>query len=136
MPDILVAMDGSEYADRAALWALNMARQEDATVHLLCVVDERELAKSSFSSSQLMTITVQDESRARVQQAAEKARMLGVDVETAVVRGVPETTILEYADDVSADVLVVGEHGDHSKHLGGVGKRVTKSSDCETVVVS
>lgn len=63
------------------------------------------------------------------------ARGSGVEVEGTHRHGVPHELILEYADDVDAVTIVVGQHGDHTKHLGGVGRRVAEESDREVVVV-
>lgn len=51
-------------------------------------------------------------------------RGLDVDVEGEVRHGIPKDVILEYAEEVGADCIVVGEHGNHSEHLGGVGRRL------------
>jgi nucleotide-binding universal stress UspA family protein len=59
-----------------------------------------------------------------------------VPVETAVKHGVPVDVVLDYAHDVDADVVFVGEHGDHDNHLGGVGRRVADAADCEVVVAT
>ncbi|MFC7027366.1 hypothetical protein ACFQH8_07340 [Halomicroarcula sp. GCM10025710] len=44
--------------------------------------------------------------------------------------------MLEYADEVDADVIVVGEHGDHEEHFSGVGKKVASTYDRDVVVVT
>ncbi|MFC7225773.1 universal stress protein [Salinirubellus salinus] len=50
--------------------------------------------------------------------------------------GVPPDEILAYADRIDASVIVVGEHGEHAEHFGGVGRAVADRADREVVVVS
>jgi nucleotide-binding universal stress UspA family protein len=63
------------------------------------------------------------------------AEARGVSVAGDTRRGTPEDVILAYADEVDADLVVIGEHGDHDEHFSGVGRRVNDASTREVVVV-
>ncbi|WP_242492968.1 universal stress protein, partial [Halogeometricum borinquense] len=43
--------------------------------------------------------------------------------------------ILEYAAEVDADAIVIGEHGDHTEHFSGVGGKVAELADRDVIVV-
>jgi nucleotide-binding universal stress UspA family protein len=134
MAGIVLATDGSEYADTAAREAISLARDHDATLHVICVVDRRKYSEPTLSSAELMTIGAEDHADSCVATVAEMAGE-DVTVDGVTRHGVPHETILDYAAEVDADSIVVGEHGDHKKHFSGVGRRLEATSDREIVVV-
>jgi nucleotide-binding universal stress UspA family protein len=135
MGTILLATDGSDYARQAAERAIELAAEREATLHCICVVDERRFDDPALSSAELATIYAEDHASDFVTEVAELAAERGVSVERDTRHGVPHEVILEYADDVDADLIVIGEHGDHDEHFSGVGRKVTELADREVVVV-
>jgi len=135
MATVLLATDGSGEAAHAAHRAVQSAWDLDATLHVLCVVDRWEQSEAALSSAALATIAAEDAAFAAVEEAAAQAERLGIDVVSKVVHGSPVETILEYAAEIDADLIVLGRHGDHSHHLGGVGRRIVSQASCETIVV-
>lgn len=135
MSVILLATDGSGNTAHAANRAVQRAWDLNATLHVLCVVDRWEQSEAALSSATLSTITAEDAGFAAVEEAAAQAERLGIEVVSKVVHGTPAETILEYADETDADLIVLGEHGDHSHHLGGVGRQVVRQATRETIVV-
>lgn len=105
---ILVPVDGSEHADEAARHAKVLAEQFGSSVHLLYVADERLSVAAVSAANELRSVgeDVLDETveRASLDDGS-------VDVTTDVVVGVPATAITEYAEDVAADLVVMGTHG-------------------------
>ncbi|WP_323675896.1 universal stress protein [Halorubellus sp. PRR65] len=136
MSTVLVAVDGSEHGRHAADRAIDEADGRDATLHCLCVVDRRVHPEPGLSTGELSTIEAEDRGHDFVDAVADEARARDIPVETAVKHGVPADLVLTYAADVDADVVFVGEHGDHDHHLGGVGRRVADAADCEVVVAT
>lgn len=92
--DILVATDGSEVATRATDSAIELATLLDSTLHVISV---RENDSHDVD--------------AIVEDAASEARNEGCTVETAVKTGRPSREIREYADEIDADLVVIGTHG-------------------------
>jgi nucleotide-binding universal stress UspA family protein len=99
--DVLIATDGSDVAANAATVGVSLARTLEATVHALSVVEEkrgdtearRERRKSDGDSI--------------VADAVDA----GCDADAIVRNGRPASEILSCADDVGADLIVVGTHG-------------------------
>ena len=135
MSSILLATDGSEYASHAASRAIELADERDATLYVLCVVDRRVQSEPALSSSELATIEAEDHGHECVKSVTKMVGDRAIPVEGEVRHGIPEELILDYADEIGAATIVVGEHGDHSEHLGGVARALEENSNREVVVV-
>jgi nucleotide-binding universal stress UspA family protein len=135
MRTVLVATDGSEHASRAIERGIEMAAAHDATIHVLCVVDRRLMQETAFSTEELATIIAEDHGHDRIDAVRAQADEAGVDVVTVLRHGIPEEEILEYADEVDADVILIGDEGDHVDHCGGVGRAVAERSSRQVHVV-
>lgn len=135
MATILLATDGSEYARRAAREAIDLAEERDAALHVLCVVDERRFSDPALSSAELATIYASDHAEMCVSDVVEMATERPVTVEGDTRHGIPHEVILDYADEVDADTIVVGEHGDHEEHFSGVGRAVRERTDRNVIVI-
>jgi nucleotide-binding universal stress UspA family protein len=137
---ILVPTDGSEGAERAVSHALDVAAQYGATVHVLYVADTRaalEFDEAGVDGQMVVDALVNAGERA-VERVAADARAAGVAVETAVERGGPVETILDYAERVDADLLVMGTHGRSGLDrvlLGSVTESVVRRSDRPVLTV-
>jgi nucleotide-binding universal stress UspA family protein len=99
-------------------------------------VDERRFDDPALSSAELATIYAEEHAAVTVSDVAALAAERSVDAAGDTRHGVPHEVILAYADEIDADVIVVGEHGDHDEHFSGVGQRVAGQADREVVVVS
>lgn len=132
---ILLATDGSAHAQHAADHAIALAEEHDATLHVLCVVDDRIVPEPGLSSAELATIAAEEHGHECVRLVRDRAGDSGVTVEGEHRHGVPHEVIERYADEIDATVVVVGRHGDHETHLGGVGRKLVEESDHEIVVV-
>jgi nucleotide-binding universal stress UspA family protein len=134
MNTLLLATDGSDYARQAAREALELAEDRDATLHVLCVVDKRRFNHPALSAAELATIYAEETAAVCVREVTEMADERDVHVEGDIRHGIPEEVIRDYADDVDADLILMGEHGEHDVHFSGVGRQVLKRSDREVHV--
>lgn len=136
---ILLASDGSDFATGAARHAIDLADERDARLHVLCVVDRRVVDEPGLSSAESATIEAENHGHDCVAEVARLAEGTGVEVEGEVRHGIPHELIREFATEVDAVVVVIGEHGDHATHLGGVGRKFVEELegvDPEVVVVA
>lgn len=136
MSTVLLATDGSEHARRAAERAIEVASERGVTLHVLCVVDQRVHSEPGLSTDELSTIAAEDHGHDCVAEVSSMAADSDVTVEGDVRHGTPHELVMEYADEIDAEAVVVGEHGDHSEHLGGVGRRLVEESPREVIVVA
>ncbi|ARS90972.1 universal stress protein [Natrarchaeobaculum aegyptiacum] len=136
---ILVPTDGSDFADDAADTALELAATLDARVDVLCVVETGPLGSVALPGDGGSAADVLGERAAEfVSSVAERGESRGVPVETAVRDGTPVKEILDYADEVDADVIVMGTRGRGGLSrmmLGSVTEGVTRHSEQDVLVV-
>lgn len=135
---VLFATDGSTPARRAFDRALTLARDAGATLHVLSVVDDASLGL--FASDDLVSVdeVLRGAAADAVDDAATHAEAAGLDTVRTVRVGTPHREIVAYADDVAADVIVVGTHGRSGLSralLGSVAARVMRTSPVPVLVV-
>jgi len=135
MSTILLATNGSTYADAAADRAVELARERKATLHVMCVVDRRVHEEPALSSYELEIVAAEDQGAATIDAVQRACSDVDVEAEGSVIHGVPEEEIVAYAEEIDADTIVIGEHGDHADHLGGVGRKIEELTDREVVIV-
>lgn len=135
MESVLLATDSSPHADLATQDAIELASDHGATLYVLCVVDRQKFDEPALSTDELATIAVEDRLRECLVSVARRADDAGVPAVLEHRHGVPADEILTYAAEVDADLIVVGEHGDHEEHFGGVGRAVRRRADREVRIV-
>ena len=110
---VLVPVDGSETSVTAVEYAIAIAEKYDAGVHVLYVLDEGVVR--GIESGTIDEGVVAGETGAFVETAEELAADSGVEVATSTAYGFsvtqktrhPGSVILDCADDVDADFVVV-----------------------------
>lgn len=129
---ILVPTDGSESADRAVEHGLELAEQHGGTLHTLYVVDTHRYGEPALSSTELVLQDLEAFGSDLVTEVAERAGGVGVETVTSVCHGTPHEEILDYADEIDADIVVMGFQGQSHRlegHMGSVADLVTRRSD-------
>jgi nucleotide-binding universal stress UspA family protein len=135
---ILVPTDGSDVAAGAAEHAFDLARAFDATVHVLYVIDE-SASRLLLDTHSVGTVleALSEEGEAATDALADGAG----DVETiaSVVRGMHiADTIVEYAAEHDADVIVMGTQGRRGvkRVVGSVTERVLARASVPVLALS
>jgi nucleotide-binding universal stress UspA family protein len=140
---ILVPTDFSAYADRAAEYAITLAQRFNADIELLHVVED-PFAGGGWGSEVYLAdidgIRERAMTDATTRLEACRAALLAHTVPiTATVRmGRPPKTILEHADAVHADLIVMGTRGRTGlAHMiaGSVAERVVRTAPCPVLTV-
>lgn len=134
---ILVAIDGSEWSDRAFAKALELASLAHARVTALAVegplpayaatvgeVDEVKREKDSFFEALA----------ARAQEQGEQA---GVEIGVEVRAGHPAELISRVAEEGGYDLVVLGHRGHfvRDRLLGSTADRVAEHAPCPVMIV-
>ncbi len=126
--DVLVPTDGSEAVDRALDHAIPLAVDHDARVHALYVVDRRVATAGSSELHDEVIADLESEGEEAVAAVTERAEEAGLDVETVVRTGTPDTEIVAYAEEADIDVIVMSPEGksprERIQSLGSVSDRV------------
>ncbi|MDS0477695.1 universal stress protein [Natrinema sp. 1APR25-10V2] len=124
---ILIATDGSDSADRATDHALDLASTFDADLHALYVVDTRRYGGSMVTDADTVTADLEERGRELLDDIASRA---DVGVTTVLRSGRPSQLIGEYADEIDADLLVIGNRGLSSGgEIGSTAERVVRYVD-------
>lgn len=135
---ILVATDGSASANRAVTHALEQAEQHGSELHAVYVVDTEKYSEPALSSVELQTIEIEDWGSEHLESIKERGESLGIDVETRCCHGKPYKEIVNYADQIDADFVVLGYQGhSHSNtdQIGSVTDRVVQNAGRPVFVV-
>ena len=123
--DVLCPTDGSRRAERAAVEGLRVAREYDADVHLLHVIDTSLIDLRTLKPAEREA--VHEASEAAMSRVAAVAEELGVMTDRTVMQGRPHRAILQYVDDHGIDLVALGRRGLTSLEsmlLGSVSSRV------------
>ena len=145
---ILIATDGSTYGQAAVDFATNIISQPDATeVKIITVIEPFALIEAeTFIEA---TNELADMTSAAARQAGSVGKRLAedfrgkfsdtkIDVSSEVLGGPAARTIIEKAEEWSADLIVVGSHGFgfwKRAWLGSVSDRVAHHAPCSVMAV-
>ncbi|WP_421980764.1 universal stress protein [Roseibium sp.] len=141
---ILVAFDGSQGAQDALATAIGLRACCGADLMTLTVYRHHSLLEGSMSMIRPEDPSLPDESmREHAKEIAEKAKSFaqaaGADDTRAFVKGgQPARTIVKFAEEHDADVIVVGSRGLGDVEgflLGSVSHKITSLADCPVLVV-
>jgi nucleotide-binding universal stress UspA family protein len=133
---LLFPTDGSDAAAAGLDYALDVAAEHDATLHVLNVADTNQDSLTRIGGQ--VVDVLEDEGREIVDEAADRAAARGVDTVAEVLQGDPVKTIVDYAHEADVDLIVMPTHGRRGLSrvlLGSVTERVAGSADVPIVVV-
>ena len=136
---IVMAVDESPRAEDVVEAAAELGRRFGAVVHPLRVIDvppEFPAAAAGNPPDQL-TARMVDSARAGVDELLARVSPAGSFEPTLVREGVPWVTITAVADELEADLVVMGSHGYHGwdRILGTTTLNVVKRSSLNVFVV-
>jgi nucleotide-binding universal stress UspA family protein len=115
---ILVPTDGSKAAQKAAMHAVDLAKQLKATVIVLSVIDKRSFMGQTVPASKTprhIIEPIEDYLREAAEGYAGEIEKLcdknGVQSKTVITVGHPVEAIVKEAVRVKADLIIMGSHG-------------------------
>ena len=132
---ILVATDSSKEARAALDHAIGLAASVDAVVHVVTVLDT-STSSMSFGIGDVEKLN--EAATELVEEIVEAHGTRGVDVTGDVRRGKPATVLLDYADEVGADLIVAGQRGEDGVTgaiLGSTTDRLARLTDIPLIIV-
>ncbi|MCY4731802.1 universal stress protein [Natronomonas gomsonensis] len=132
---IVIAVDGSEEARRAARRGLALAKAFDAEVDVVSVVERKTLRLTETADEKRQLRERGEEALAEIEDIAAE---VGHTVRTELLEGKPAAQICDHAESTDADLLVVGRQGRTGlgrRLLGGVTEQVLHRGDTPVLVV-
>jgi len=136
---ILLPTDGSSNTTEALEHACAIGSDNDATVHVLYVVDRRHLMAATDETTEEIQQSLEEEADRALDDARVRLEEETIDCETIQQEGIPHKTITSYADEKEMDLLIMGTHGKTGRErvatLGSTTERVVKNADQPVLVV-
>jgi nucleotide-binding universal stress UspA family protein len=115
---LLVPTDGSKAAQKAAVYAIELAKQLKASVIVLSVIDRRSFTGQTVPSTRTarhVIEPVEDYLREAAELYAGEIKKLcdknGVRSQTVITSGHPVEDIVKAASRAKADLIIMGSHG-------------------------
>jgi nucleotide-binding universal stress UspA family protein len=134
---ILHANDGSDPAFRALAFALDIAKQNSAALHVVCVEEVPYMPEHIEEVREEVRVAGR-----RFHGVLQKARSLAqqqrIEIETHVQAGHPVRTIVDLANELGADLLVIGATGHsqlYERMIGSRADRLVHLAPCPVLVV-
>lgn len=131
--EILVPTDGSPGAEAAIDHAVHIARQNDATINPVYVVDVSDMGDIGDDPDELRA-----EGSDVIEPVVDVARGAGLEVNEHILEGTPNERIVECAESHDADLVVMGTHGKSGLSrvlLGSTAEKVVRNSPVPVLTV-
>jgi len=137
---IAVGTDGSETAQRAVDFAMDMAERYGAKLLIASAytpVGEDRLRREQASAPADIqwSINPSEEVDATLRVVEEQAKERGLKYASEARNGDPAEVLCDIAEDADADVIVVGNKGMQRKILGSVPNTVSHKAPCSVMIV-
>ncbi|MCV0424235.1 MAG: universal stress protein [Roseibium sp.] len=141
---MIVAFDGSEGSKKALKLAAGLQKSCGGELHILTIYRHHSLLEASMSMVRPEEPVVLDDAmRDHAKEIAEEAKQIADNEGAGKVRafvksGQPARTIVKFAQDHDADLIVVGSRGIGDVEgflLGSVSHKVTSLAACPVLVV-
>ena len=140
---IVVGTDGSETAGEAVREAIELAKAVGGSIDLVSAFEPvpnqrlREESRQAPEDLQWMVNPREDVDNT-LSEAADAVREAGVDAQTYARQGDPADAILDVAEEVGADLIVVGNKGMTGAKrflLGSVPNKVSHHAPCSVLII-
>ena len=134
---ILVPVDGSDHAEKALNYALNMADKHDAKVEILTVVDEVKMAPD-WAREYSEKLREQGEEVLASTFSKSVKQKPNIRISKCLAEGYASEEILKCAEKGHHDLIVMGSRGMglvRSLFLGSVSSRVVNQAEIPVLIV-
>jgi nucleotide-binding universal stress UspA family protein len=137
---IAVGTDGSDTAQKAVDFALDMAERYGARLVLMSAyvpVSESRLRREKEEAPEDIqwSINPSEEVDATLRKVEEQAKERGLQYTSEARNGDPADVIVDIAGDNDVDVIVVGSKGMQRRILGSVPNSVSHNAPCSVMIV-
>ena len=141
--NILLPTDFSKLSLTAAQYAIDLAKQYDAKIHLLHVIEKTPpiLAIHSLDLSEEKILkSIEDDAKTSLDKAVIKIQNEhGIEVDSVLRKGLDYEEIVSYSQKNNIDVIVIATHGRtgilHTL-IGSVAEKVIRYAKCPVLVTT
>ena len=132
----VVGIDGSETASLAAARAGELAVKTGGSVHVVCAYSGRDGSTIQVGSDSFVISSLTTAEQIAEQQAA-AFRSQGIEATSVAVDAKPADALIEEAERIVADVIVVGNRRMQGvkRILGAVANEVAHHAPCDVLIV-
>lgn len=134
--NILVAVDGSESANKAFERAIYLAQKCNSKLDLVHVV-QCDLGGDSANTFEIVE-ELKDQAKKMLDEYKKQAAKNGIPIQLTIVQGDPAKVIIDLAKAKSYDLIIMGTRGRSAfKELliGSVSQKVMHHATCPVMVV-
>lgn len=134
---IIVGTDGTEYAKKAINTAVSLAELTGAKLYAVYVSDVSNITPTSVEW-EMVAENIKLEAEAAFSYVRERAEAAGIKYETVSLSGAAAQEIVQYANQIRADLIVVGATGKKAIErliLGSVSEKVIRNAKQQVLVV-
>jgi nucleotide-binding universal stress UspA family protein len=137
---ILFATDFSDSSQRAAGYAVNLAKLTGAKLHVLHVINELDEHQRVMIPKEAFLILKKEVEIQAVKELEKfcNEQAQGIDTNTYAVVGAPFKVILEMGEELNTDLIVMGTHGRTGMEqviVGSTAERVVRRSRIPVLTV-
>lgn len=137
--NIVIATDGSENSRRAIFYGIEIAKLSGATVHVLYVVDTPSTISETWTAGKEMIREMMINDGKKVMSKIMKIlEDSGVEAKEVLLEGHPSDEIINFAENNSMDLIVMGTLGKTGLErflMGSVAEKVVRYSKVPALVV-
>ena len=135
---ILVPTDGSEFAKKAQLYALFLAKVNNAEIIALSVSENHFINGISITEEFVQLNQILKDRCEEDLKEFEDMNNEGVKISSVIKEGAPANVILDVAIEEDVDLIVIGSSGKSGFDrfiLGSVSDKVVNAAKCPVLVV-
>ncbi|WP_203621654.1 universal stress protein [Apilactobacillus nanyangensis] len=136
---IMIPIDGSKNSKLAFNKSIEVAKHNDADLHIVHVIDTRSFTNlANFDSSMLDDVTSRVKSS--LEKYLKKAQDAGINnVDYTIEYGAPKSIISrDLVDRFDTDLIIIGANGQSAAErllIGSVASYVTRVAECDVLIV-
>lgn len=138
MRAIVVGTDGSAGAEKALRRAIAIAAATDAPLHVVTAYPGGSHSEPLMSSARTTRIDLREVAEGVLARHAGLAQSDGVRAETHAREGDPAEVLIDVAEEVAAELIVVGARGLTGLArwlLGSVSTKLSNYASCDVMIV-
>ncbi|KRF10479.1 universal stress protein [Nocardioides sp. Soil796] len=133
---IVVGVDGSPTAQKAAQTAATLAAGIGARLHVICAYDRDRVAEVVGTGTDRWMLSTADEAAATAREVVRSLDVDGVEVTSAAATGKPGEALVGEAERHKATLIVVGNKRVQgiTRVLGSIATTVAQHAPCDVYI--